>query len=381
MTVAACGSASAQLLTAQGVQREIPQNPPVEETVRGITAFGHALLTATVTPDKNAVLSPLSIAYAYGMARAGAVGTTGEELDRVFGFPAQGPHTAFNALTRQIVTDQVAIANGMFAQLDTTVGQDFLHTLAAQYGVGVHTVDFRGDAADVINGWADKNTAGRIKKVFDHLDEDTKLVLANAIYLKADWKHPFKDGKEEGAAFTRADGSTVKTDLMRLQAHLGYASGPGWQAVELPYAKSDLAMWVLVPQKGSAPDRLLSPDTLQDVAKGLKPTGVDLLMPKWDFGTTLDLMPPVAKLGLRGNDFSGIAPDVFLDQAVHRANITVDEWGTEAAAVTGLAFPSSGMAPEVEVRADHPFAFAIVHKPTSTPLFVGQVADPTAKGL
>jgi serine protease inhibitor len=27
-----------------------------------------------------------------------------------------------------------------------------------------------------------------------------------------------------------------------------------------------------------------------------------------------------------------------LDQAVHRANITVDEWGTEAAAVTGLGF-------------------------------------------
>jgi len=30
------------------------------------------------------------------------------------------------------------------------------------------------------------------------------------------------------------------------------------------------------------------------------------------------------------------------------------------------------------VRADHPFAFAIVHEPTGTPLFIGRVADPTA---
>lgn len=29
------------------------------------------------------------------------------------------------------------------------------------------------------------------------------------------------------------------------------------------------------------------------------------------------------------------------------------------------------------VRADHPFAFAIVHKPTGAVLFEGSVADPT----
>jgi serpin B len=69
---------------------------------------------------------------------------------------------------------------------------------------------------------------------------------------------------------------------------------------------------------------------------------------------------------------------VWLDQAVHRANITVDEWGTEAAAVTGLAFPSSlPPPPDVTIRADHPFAFAIVDTNTGTPLFIGHVADPT----
>jgi serine protease inhibitor len=395
------------VLTAEGVSREVPKDAPVEAVVRGVTAFGHALYAATARPMTNTVISPLSIAYAFGMARAGAAGTTASELDKVFGFPAAGPHSAFNALTRQIVTVDgpppapdrkatrdaqssppsdpvVGIANGLFAQEAMAVKQQFLRTLASQYGAGVRTVDFGKDATGTINAWADEQTAGRIKKVFDQLDPATKLVIANAVYLKADWEHSFAEGApEENATFVRADGSTVRTKLMHQDADLRYASGSGWQAVELPYAKSDLAMWVLVPQRGASPADLLKPDRLGQVATGFKTTNVRLFLPGWDFGTNLGLVAPLKALGLNaafgGADFSGIADGLVIGQAVHSANITVDEWGTEAAAVTGLAFATSGRAaPSTEVRADHPFAFAIMHRPTSTPLFIGQVADPTA---
>ena len=64
---------------------------------------------------------------------------------------------------------------------------------------------------------------------------------------------------------------------------------------------------------------------------------------------------------------------------MHRANITVDEWGTEAAAVTGLSFPTAArMPPQLRMDVNRPFAFAIVHIATGTPLFVGQVTDPSA---
>ena len=82
-------------------------------------------------------------------------------------------------------------------------------------------------------------------------------------------------------------------------------------------------------------------------------------------------------------DFSGItgAERLAISKAVHRANITVDESGTEAAAATGIGVgPTSADAgPDVTVRADRPFAFAVVHVPTRTPLFVGQVADPAQR--
>ncbi|GAA3794426.1 serpin family protein [Sphaerisporangium flaviroseum] len=395
------------MLVAQGVRREVPREAPVDEVVRGLTAFGHALYTAGAKPSANTVISPLSVAYALAMARAGAAGTTASELDRVLGFPPAGPHAAFNALTRQIVTVDgvpprpdrratrdaqdseqdppvVGIANGLFAQRGLPVKQKFLRTLASQYGAGVRTVDFQEDAAGAINAWVDEQTAGRVEKLFERLDPLTRLVMANAVYLKADWLHPFaEDPPEQDAAFTRADGSTVRTKLMRLKADLRYASGPGWQAVELPYAGSDLAMWVLVPERGSSPVDLLTPAALGRAAAGLKVTNVGLSLPGWDFATDLDLRAPLRTVGLNalfdGADFSGIADDLVLDQVVHRANITVDEWGTEAAAVTGMAFiVSARPSPAAEVRADHPFAFAIMHGPTSAPLFVGHVADPAA---
>jgi serpin B len=80
-------------------------------------------------------------------------------------------------------------------------------------------------------------------------------------------------------------------------------------------------------------------------------------------------------------DFSAMTHlDLAISEVIHRANITVDEWGTEAAAVTGGGMAGSvPPEPDVVVRADHPFAFVVRHTATGTPLFIGQVADPTAE--
>ncbi|MGH3900721.1 MAG: serpin family protein [Pseudonocardiaceae bacterium] len=393
-----------RMLLAKGVSREVPREAPVRQTVDGLTKFGHDLYTATAVPARNTVISPLSIGYAFGMARAGAAGQTATQLDHVFGFPASGPHTAFNDLDRQIGTvgelpprpssgatrapdarpapPVVAIANGLFVQDGLPVTDRFLRTLASQYGAGARIADFpSGQGAEQINAWVRDQTAQRIDRLFDQLDPATRLVLANAVYHKADWQAPFAKDPTTDAMFTRADGTTVTVPRMHQQQSLRYTSGQGWQAVELPYASSELAMRVIVAQGTLTPAELLSPETLAQVETGLRVEQVDLFLPRWDFATDLDLLSALNTLGLTAlDDFSGMSPErLTLDQAVHRANITVDEWGTEAAAVTGLAFTvSAPPEPQFVVRADRPFAFAIVHLPTGAPLFIGHVADPLA---
>ncbi|PZS36031.1 MAG: hypothetical protein DLM58_02595 [Pseudonocardiales bacterium] len=54
--------------------------------------------------------------------------------------------------------------------------------------------------------------------------------------------------------------------------------------------------------------------------------------------------------------------------------------GHEAAAVTGIAVATSAQAGSpLVMRADRPFAWAIVHEPTGTPIFSGHVTNPAAK--
>lgn len=399
-----------QVVQAADVERERPASGArIEPTAAGMTAFGHDLIAST--DDENVIVSPASIAYAFGMARAGAGGDTAAQIDQVLGFPSEGLHEALNAITYDTVTVDgpppksasgetrkqgdppkppvVTVANGLFAKADFEFQEDFLRTLAANYGSGVQTVDFASDdAADVINAWAAEQTAGRIKKVFDQIDPETAMVLANAVYFKGDWRTHFEEGGTKDADFTTASGAQTTVKMMRQMSRMDYAVGDGWQAVELPYAGEEIVMRVMIPTDDDRhPAELLGPQTMSAVEGSLQTGLVNFSMPRFDFGTNVQLASALQELGMSAPfdpdvaDFRGISEDenLYIAQAVHQANITVDEWGTEAAAVTALGLGvTSAPVPDVTIRADRAFAFTIVHKPTGTPLFMGQVADPSA---
>jgi serpin B len=405
VTLAACGgSPTVPTLTVEDVSRQQPaKGAPVGGVAEAITKLGYQLESRAA--DRNFVVSPLSIAYAFAMVRAGAGGETAAQLDQVLGFPPTGLHDAFNAITRQVVTADtppakprkrgkdgapqppvVCVGNALFPQQRQPIGEQFLRTLAAQYGTGVHPVDFAaGKATDVIDEWARRQTAGRIKKVFDSLSPNTKLVLANTLYLRADWaRSVFAQGSVTQDPFSRADAGTVRVPTMHAEAELRYAAAAGWQAVEVPYEGEQLAMRILLPPPGQAPGRMLAPETMSAVTAALHTDYIGVSLPRWEFASDLDLIPALQALGLAlpftpAADFTAISPGLYVYQAIHRANITVDEWGTEAAAVTGLAMAVSGkVPPKIQVTVDRPFAFAIVHTATGVPLFMGQVADPSA---
>jgi serpin B len=403
--VAGCGgTAKTPTLEAKGVSRRQPAaDAPVDTVATALTGLGYSLDARALPAGKNTVVSPLSIAYAFAMLRAGAGGQTAAQLDRVFGFPATGRDDAFNAITRQVATADippaktdkrtdatprppvVALGNALFPAQDQPIGAPYLRTLAAQYGAGVHPVDFAsGKATGVINQWVTRQTAGRITKLFDKLSGDTRLVLANTVYLRADWPAQMFSGSGVSQdPFTRASGGPVTVPMMHAENTLRYGTGNGYQAVEIPYADSGLAMLILLPSTGGSPTNLLAPAMMSAAVAALHDQDLDLALPRFDFATDLDLVPALHALGLTAPftssaDFTAISPGLYVDQAVHRANITVDEWGTEAAAVTGIGMAAAArVPPDTRMAVDHPFAFAIIHTGTGVPLFMGTVADPS----
>ena len=376
--------------------------PDLAAVVAGMRAFSTHLHETAATASANFTVSPLSIAVAFGMLRAGSRGATADQLDAVFGFPATSrpegsPHQALNALTAQLVTPPppagkplapapvVAIANGLwvaegFAPL---VQRAFLDLLAAQYGAHPEGLDFTTPAAvETIDAWVSDQTHGRITKLFDSLDPNTKMVLANAVYLKATWVNQFTVQDTTPGSFTSAAGTQVQAQVMsQAVENVRYAENDQWQRVTLPYVGDELTMRIVLP-RALARDRatltaLLPAATASTT--GDRTTGLELGLPRWDTATSLDLLTTLRAMGLADlTDLSGIADGLFVDQAVHRANITVDENGSEAAAVTGIAMMTSGVVAQAVMQVDRPYLWAVVHEPTQTPVFVGHVVDPTA---
>ena len=372
-----------------------------------INAFGVDLYRRVATGDGNVVFSPASIALALAMARAGARGTTATEMDTVLHDLATDEHAAWlNALDAALgsrtgtfpdTNDKpqpvtLRIANAPFAQRGMTLVDAYLEALAARFDAGLRLVDYRTQreaARKEINVWVSDQTEGRIPELLvpGTITPDVRLALVNAIYLKAAWLTPFIEEATKAGPFTRLDGSTVDVPLMHGGGTFPYASGDGWQAVELPYVGGSLAMTVIVPEDLAAFEASLSLGALSDITTGLGPRWVNLALPKFGIESKVDLATMLGTMGMPTAfdagvaDFSGITAEerLFISAVIHQANIDVDEAGTTAAAATAVIMATSAASDPVTLTLDHPFLFALRDVPTGAVLFLGRVTDPSVR--
>jgi serine protease inhibitor len=360
-------------------------------------AFGSDLYRrlAAASPTDNLVLSPASIALALAMAAAGAAGTTLDEMVATLHADALDLHAGANAVDTALATRNRAdvtlrIANATWLQQGMQVGEPFLDTLATDYGSGVQTVDFEADpdgARIDVNAWVGERTEGRIPELLapGTIDELTRFVLVNAVYLLADWADPFDVALTRDESFTTAGGDAIEVPTMVKQTELPYASGDGWQAIELPYVGDELAMLLFLPE----PDFLATFEEIflvTDATQYLEPRLVLVFLPRWDTTASFELADQLSALGMPtaladAADFTGITTDepLHIGAVIHQANITVGEEGTEAAAATAVIGEAGSAAPveePIELRFDRPFVFALRDRTTGAVLFLGRVADP-----
>lgn len=388
-----------------------------------IDAFGLELLRRVRREGTNVVVSPASIVTALGMARAGARGETAAEMDRVLHAAGLDELMAeLNALDQALARRSGWIkdaegnprevtlrsVNAPFAQRSFALDPTYLDLLASRFGAGLRLVDFIADpdgSRRLVNGWVSERTEQRIPELLAPLDVTplTRLVLVNAIYLKAPWKDPFDPDLTKPGSSARADGSRVQVPMMHLVStgsgpNFAVGSGDGWQAVQLPYLGDDLALTVIVPDDLAAFESRLTPTMLANLtalswkreAGLLAYSKVDLTMPRFSIETATNLAEALEAMGMPlafdplAADFSGITAEdrLYIARVIHQANIDVDEKGTEAAAATAVVMEAGGpgdTSKPVVIKADRPFLFMVTDIPSGAILFLGQVADPLAE--
>lgn len=383
------------------------ENPQVAETelaelVEGNNEFALDLFRVLRTEEGNLFFSPYSISVALATAYAGARGSTATEMADALCFTlAQGRlHNAFNALALNLARRaqeskgefRLTVANSLWGQKGHLFLLDFLDVLSVNYGAGIRMVDFARDpeaCRRAINNWVSNETNGKVKDLIapGALSPSTRLVLANAIYLKALWPVPFDTELTVARPFHLLDGSVVTVPTMEKWLSTLYARGDGYEAVVLPL-RGGCSMMAVVPDASRYGEfeAMLDATVLGTIRASSDLRRVHLFLPKFDYSSEFKLRSALSALGMAGAcssgaDFSGMdgTRNFWISEVVHRSFVAVDELGIEAAGATAVILATSPPPPPpVELRIDRPFLFVIQDNLTGTILFVGRVLDPKA---
>jgi len=373
--------------------------------IEGNSAFAFELYQALREEEGNLFYSPHSISVALAMTYAGARNQTAEQMANTLQFLLEQErlHPAFNWLDAALAKRgegaegkdgegfRLNIVNAIWGQKDYSFLSTFLDVLAENYGAGLRILDFINETEKsrlTINQWVSDQTEGRIKDLIPQgaIDALTRLVLTNAIYFNAAWEYPFDEDMTADGLFYLLDGGQVTVPMMKQTESFGYTEGEGYQAVELQYDGNELSMVILLPEAGQFQtfEEGLQAQQVRDIISGLQDTQVALTMPKFEFDSEFSLKDTLAEMGMpvafsAAADFSGMTgtPDLCISEVLHKAFVSVDEAGTEAAAATAVIVGETGMPGQpVEVTIDRPFVFLIRDIDTGAVLFVGRVMNP-----
>ena len=394
------GGSTDLTLASSDVKRSDPDPAAVVDGVGSMHALGAGLWGQLSTGEGNLAISPFSVAVALGMTANGAEGTTLDEMLDVLAVESAGAANAgYNAVTQYVESlsgpvaeDQEIVleaANALFGQRDTAWEQPFLDALAASYGAGMQQVDYKtaAEAArTAINAWTAERTRDKIPELIpdDVLDDLTRLVLVNALYLKAPWATPFEKDFTADGDFHVTEDTTVSVPMMRGAEGISGSAGDGWRSARIPYAGAQLAMTLVLPDGDL--DAFVSDGLLAGVLAADLTRSVDLTMPRWTFRTPSPLQDALEALGMptafdeNAADFSGMTleEELHIAAVLHEVFIVVDEEGTEAAAATAVVVAGESAAmPGEPLVLDRPFLFVIHDVEHGTPLFVGRVGDPS----
>jgi len=396
-----------------------------EQAAQAVNALGIDL-HRQMPKEGNLCLSPYSIQSALAMTYLGASGVTQEEMARVLHFPAdkQALGESFTALRQALEDAQRAsaetvahakkyggpsealtlrVANRLFGQKTYEFRKPFLAEVKTYFGAPLQPMNFRKNPAGAtgdINTWVAKQTQNKIRDLINEpLLNDTRLVLVNALYFKAAWSYDFAESATSPKPFHVNGGKqTVDVPTMQSDLNMRYYSGRGFQAITRSYVGNHLHFLLIVPDSVggiSSVEAKLTPKLLLACAQA-EYREVILHLPKFKITPpTVQLSELLQKLGMttafdepKGSaDFDAMAPKrpdeyLYISKVFHKTFLELDEKGTEAAAATAVVMRPRAMAIEqerpkpIELKADHPFIFAIQHAASGACLFLGRVNDP-----
>jgi serpin B len=347
--------------------------------------------------NENVMISPLSISYALSMTLNGADGATRDSMLkalRMNGITPDEINDSYKNLTGALLSVDkrvlISIANSVWVEKNFTVKKSFTDILTNYYDAESRSFDINDAAApDKINVWIEDKTNGLIKEMIDKLEDNTVMLLINAIYFKGKWKSQFDKSKTVEMPFFKSGGNQVDVPMMKQKNDFRVHEGDGFIVAEFPYGQGNFVMDIIIPNDQSGFNNTLamvSDENYTSWINQMNKRETDLSFPRFKYGFRKKLKDTLTDMGMGiafndGADFSNINDmyDLLINDVAHQSFIETNEEGTEAAAATVVEIGLTSAPPTpLVLKLDHPFIYIIRETTTNTIIFMGRVADPSA---
>ncbi|XP_053602164.1 antichymotrypsin-2-like isoform X2 [Plodia interpunctella] len=257
------------------------------------------------------------------------------------------------------------------------------------FGSKAETLDFSDtqNAADTINDWVDEVTNGLIQDLVspNMFSKYTRIVLINAIYFLGNWETQFNPNLTHTQDFYITKDDTVPVEIMFRKGSYKYANSSSLDAeiLEIPYKGGNFSYVLFLPNEidgyATVAEKIKDTDVLNAELNSLSYETCQLYLPRHNITTTLDLTDILEKLNITDifdsskSGLTGIldsTENLSVTSAIQKANIRVNEVGTEAAAANAFVVgTTSVILNQIVVKADHPFLFLLMMN--KNPLFCG----------
>ncbi len=381
-----------------GTKSSIATYAPDETFCSAQMAFSTELFQQAmlITPEQNTMVSPLSVSLALAMTANGADGDTLAEMEDVLGSGMpMGDLNSYLSCYKDLLTGDskstLHIADSIWYRDDPylTIMEDFVNTNISYYDAEIYKAPYDETTVEDINFWVKQNTNGMIPKVIEELSPASMVTLINAICFEAEWWIPYSDDQVRAGTFTNADGVAESAEMMHSDEGIYYDFGNA-----TGFAKEyegNYSFVAILPEEGMTVNEWIADMDAQAVYEEIAdPEYITVVtqMPKFSYSTDLELKDALAAMGMpTAFDNTGLAdfsnmglcggnPTLYISKVIHKTDITVDNAGTKAAAVTAVIMNDcTAVAPEYikYVTLDRPFVYMIVDKTTNLPIFMGTV--------
>jgi serpin B len=346
--------------------------------------------------SENIIISPLSIALALSMTLNGSNGATRDamlEALRVKGITPEIINNSYKNLSEALLSVDkrvlISIANSVWTENNFVVKDPFTDILTGFYNAESKSFDITDPLAPKqINSWIESKTNGLIKNMIHQLNDNTVMLLINAIYFKGKWKAQFDNGNTVQRSFYKPGGAISDVPMMKQTSDFKIFTGEGFVLAEFPYGQGNFVMDVFLPDNrngviGIVP--LINDNSFNGWVSDMDVRKTDVLFPRFKYGYKKQLKDVLTIMGMGiaftdDADFSNISDlDLLINDVTHQAFIETNEEGTEAAAATIVDIGVTSMpADPFILNIDHSFLYIIRETTTNSILFMGRVVDPTA---